>query len=45
MRTTPHFAAIWSNNTNENDPNSELYQISEWLASNKLSLMLRRLNL
>ena len=27
-----------SNNTNKNDLNSELYKISEWLASNKLSL-------
>ena len=27
-----------SNNTNENDLNSELHKISEWLASNKLSL-------
>ena len=27
-----------SNNTNENDRNSELYKISEWLTSNKLSL-------
>ena len=34
-----------SNNTNENDLNIELHKISEWLASNKLSLMLRRPNL
>ena len=27
-----------SNNTNENDLNSELHKISEWLASNKVSL-------
>ena len=27
-----------SNNTNKNYPNSELHKISEWLASNKLSL-------
>ena len=27
-----------SNNTNENDLNSELHKISEWLASNELSL-------
>ena len=27
-----------SNNTNENNLNSELHKISEWLASNKLSL-------
>ena len=27
-----------SNNTNENDLNSELHKISEWLASNKLAL-------
>ena len=27
-----------SNNSNENDLNSELHMISEWLASNKLSL-------
>ena len=27
-----------SNNTNEKDLNSELHKISEWLASNKLSL-------
>ena len=27
-----------SNNTNENDLNSELHKIGEWLASNKLSL-------
>ena len=27
-----------SNNTNENDLNSELHKISEWLTSNKLSL-------
>ena len=27
-----------SNNTNENDLNSELHKVSEWLASNKLSL-------
>ena len=27
-----------SNNTNKNDLNSELHKISEWLASNKLSL-------
>ena len=27
-----------SNNTNENDHNSELHKISEWLASNTLSL-------
>ena len=38
MRTTPHFIAICPNNTNENDLNSELHKISEWLASNKLSL-------
>ena len=31
-----------SNNTNENDLNSELYKISEWLASNKLSLNVQK---
>ena len=31
-----------SNNTNENDLNSELHKISEWLASNKLSLNVQK---
>ena len=31
-----------SNNTNENDLNSELHKISEWLASNELSLNAQR---
>ena len=31
-----------SNNTNENHLNSELNKISEWLASNKLSLNARK---
>ena len=31
-----------SNNTNENDLNSELHKIREWLASNKLSLNVQK---
>ena len=33
------FCCNLSNNTNENYLNSELNKISEWLASNKLSLL------
>ena len=33
---------LYCNNTNENDLNSELHKISEWLASNKLSLNAER---
>ena len=34
-----------SNNTNENDLNSELKKISEWLGSNKLSLYAQKTKL
>ena len=33
-----------SNNTNKNDFNSKLHKISEWLASNKLSLNAQKSN-